>query len=67
MAVFPDHDPAVLYDIYVQVGRKKDLMINTVLNGGIMPEDSDEEGKNGSDEDLGDLVGVNGQAEDAII
>ena len=41
--VFPDQDPAVLYDIYIQVGRKKDLLIETVLNGGVLPEeDSDE-------------------------
>ena len=71
MIVFPDHDPAVLYDIYQQVGKNKDLLINTVLNGGVLPEESsdgEEEAKeNNSDIDLGDLVGVGGQAEEAVI
>ena len=31
---FPDQEPAVLYDIYVQVGRNKELLIETVMNGG---------------------------------
>jgi hypothetical protein len=36
--VFTDQDPAVLYDIYCQVGRKKDLLIETILNGGVLPD-----------------------------
>jgi hypothetical protein len=36
--VFPDQDPAVLYDYYCQVGRKKDLLIETIMNGGLLPE-----------------------------
>jgi len=31
---FPDQEPAVLYDIYVQVGRNKELLIETLMNGG---------------------------------
>jgi len=43
MVVFPDQDPAVLYDIYLQVSRKKDLLIDTILNGGVLPEDDSDD------------------------
>ena len=36
--VFPDQEPAVLYDYYCQVGRKKDLLIETIMNGGMLPD-----------------------------
>ena len=34
LELFPDQEPAVLYDIYVQVGRNKELLIETLMNGG---------------------------------
>ena len=36
--IFPEQDPAVLMDIYQQVGKNKDLLMETVLNGGVLPE-----------------------------
>jgi hypothetical protein len=35
--MFPEQDPAVLHEIYKQVGKKKDLVIETILNGGVIP------------------------------
>jgi len=37
--MFPDKEPAILYDIYLQVGRDKELLITTVLNDGVLPEE----------------------------
>ena len=39
LELFPDQEPAVLYDIYLQVGRDKDLLIATILNDGQLPEE----------------------------
>lgn len=36
--MFSEQEPAVLYEIYIQVGRKKDLLIETILNGGVIPQ-----------------------------
>lgn len=36
--IFPEQDPAVLMDIYQQVNKNKDLLMETVLNGGVLPE-----------------------------
>jgi hypothetical protein len=32
--LFEDQDWDVLFDVYKQVGRSKDLLIETILNGG---------------------------------
>jgi hypothetical protein len=37
--MFSDSDPAVLQAIYEQVGRKKDVLLEVMLNGGVIPED----------------------------
>ena len=36
--LFGDQEYDVLFDIYKQVCRNKDLLIETILNGGILPE-----------------------------
>ena len=36
--MFPEAEPSVLYDYYKQVGRDKNLLIETMLNGGVLPE-----------------------------
>lgn len=36
--IFPEQDPAVLMDIFTQVNRNKDLLMETVLNGGVLPD-----------------------------
>ena len=36
--IFPEQDPAVLLDIYNQVGKDKNILMETVLNGGVLPE-----------------------------
>ena len=38
MEFFPEQEPAVLYDIYVQCGNNKELMIETIMNGGVLPD-----------------------------
>ena len=35
--MFPDQDAAVLYDVYKQVGRNKQLLIEAMINGGEVP------------------------------
>ena len=35
--MFPEQDPLILFEIFKQVGRKKDLVIETILNGGVIP------------------------------
>ena len=60
----------VLLEIYNQVGRKKDLVIETILNGGVIPQQfQEEEEKDPELDGLGDLVGIddNPEADAAII
>jgi hypothetical protein len=59
----------VLLEIYNQVGRKKDLVIETILNGGVIPQQFQEEEKDPELEGLGDLVGIddNPEADEATI
>ena len=38
MSVFPDQEPAVLYDIYIQVGRDREMLVETMMNGGQLPD-----------------------------
>lgn len=69
--MFPEQDPAVLLEIYNQVGRKKDLVIETILNGGVVPLQYQEEEKEADPEldGLDHLVGLqdNPEADAAII
>jgi hypothetical protein len=37
--MFDDKDPQVLYDLYCQVGKNKELLIEVMLNGGVLPEE----------------------------
>ena len=60
--MFSEQDPAVLYEIYIQVGRKKDLVIETILNGGVIPQHYHEEEKM-QDPDLEGLDGLVGLEE----
>lgn len=34
LQIFSEAEPAVLYDIYVQVGRNKELLMEAMMNGG---------------------------------
>ena len=67
--MFPEQDPAVLLEIFNQVGRKKDLVIETILNGGVIPEQYQEQERDPELEGLDDLVGIddNPEADAAII
>ena len=35
--MFSEHDPYVILDIYKQVGKNKEILIETLLNGGEVP------------------------------
>ena len=35
--MFSEHDPYVLLDLYKQVGKNKEILIETLLNGGEIP------------------------------
>ena len=35
--MFSEHDPFVLLDLYKQVGKNKEILIETLLNGGEVP------------------------------
>lgn len=73
--MFQDKDPEVLYAYYMQLGKSKELLIECMLNGGEMPEgfgaideDHQEEEKlDNQDQGLGDLVGVDMDADPEII
>lgn len=56
LGVFPDQDPGVLYDIYCQVGRNKNLLLETIMNGGVLPDELDEE--EGEDENEADRIAI---------
>ena len=56
--MFSDQDPAVLYEIYKQVGRNKQLVIETILNGGVVPQELDVEEEKEELDPLDDLVGL---------
>ena len=34
MEVYPDTDPAILYELYKEVGKDKDLLLEAMMNGG---------------------------------
>ena len=36
--MFGEHDPAVIYEVYQQCGKDKNLIIEALLNGGQVPE-----------------------------
>ena len=72
--MFSDSDPAVLQAIYEQVGRKKDVLLEVMLNGGVIPEDfipqeemKEDSRDKSSEVDLGDLVGVQDEADEITI
>ena len=53
--MFPDKEPAELYEVYKQVGRNKQLLIETMLNGGAVPPQLQAHPPNGMlGQDLGD-------------
>jgi hypothetical protein len=39
LELFPESEPDILYDIYVQVGKNKELLIETMFNGGQLPDE----------------------------
>ena len=41
--MFPDYDPELLFEIYKQLGRDKDMLVETMLNDGVMPEEEVED------------------------
>ena len=40
--MFPEMDPLVLHEMYIQVNKSKELLIETMLNGGVVPDDLNE-------------------------
>ncbi len=38
----PDYDPAVLYDLYCQVGKDKSQLLAAIENGGMLPHHLEE-------------------------
>lgn len=38
MEVYPDTDPLVLYELYKEVGRDKELLLEAMMHGGQLPE-----------------------------
>jgi len=40
----PDYDPAVLYDLYCQVGKDKGQLLAAIENGGMLPEHLEDPG-----------------------
>lgn len=79
--MFPDADPQILLDMYNQVGKSKEILIEAMLNGGqVPPEFQDaangrnrrrrrrqEESKNKEVQDLNQLIDLEGDADPAII
>ena len=57
--MFPDQDPLVLYDYYNQLGRSKQALIETLVDG----HPNIEEQKENSDDLMGDLVPVDQMAD----
>lgn len=64
--MFPDTDPGVLYNVYVQVGRNKELLIECMLNGGVVDQNAMEQEQNDED-DFGGIIDLDDQADPETI
>ena len=76
--MFQDTDPNILNDLYNQVGRNKDILVECMLNGGELPEQYIEQFTNRrrpqednksdvEDQNLNNLVDLDGEADPETI
>lgn len=67
MQMFPDTDPEVLYNMYCMVGENKEMLIECMLNGGVIPNQEEQKEEEAAEDDFNGIIDIDDQADPAVI